>query len=290
MEAARIEHTRIPAAGVTLHVAKAGEGPPILLLHGFPENWTSWEHQIPVLAAAGYSVLAPDLRGYGASDRPPGRRAYRIPDLVEDAAALIRSTGGPAAVVGHDWGGVIAWALAARHPDLVSRLVIVNAPHPRLFARSLVRTRQILRSWYVLFFQLPWLPEAAIRFGDFRAFRRMFRRLPARADTFDERRIEAFLAPMRMPGALTAALNYYRANLSFRPARDPRSSSPRGIQVETLVVWGEEDPALSPKLLDGLERYVPRLTVHRLPGVGHWVQNEAPEEFGRLLLEFLSRP
>jgi epoxide hydrolase 4 len=290
VEPARIEHHRIPAGGITLHVARAGEGPPVLLLHGFPENWTSWEHQIPVLAAAGYSVLAPDLRGYGDSDRPPERNAYRLPHLVEDAADLIRSTGGSAAVVGHDWGGVIAWALAARHPDLVSRLVIVNAPHPRLFARALLRTRQILRSWYVLFFQLPWLPEAAIRFGDFRAFRRMFRRLPARPGTFDDRRIESFLVPMRTPGALTAALNYYRANLSIRPARAPRSSTPRDLQVETLVVWGEEDPALVPELLDGLERYVPRLTVRRLPGVGHWVQNEVPEEFSRLLLEFLARP
>jgi epoxide hydrolase 4 len=285
-----IVHERVAGAGISLHVARAGSGPPIILLHGFPENWTSWKHQIGALAEAGYTVLAPDLRGYGDSDRPSSRAAYAMPELVADVAALIRSTGSPKAIlVGHDWGGAIAWAFAREHPEMLHRLVVLNAPHSSIFARKMLQSRQIFRSWYIFFFQLPWLPERLLRAGDFRAFRRMFREGPARRDAFDAERIERFIRPMREPGAVKAALDFYRANFRLptsRGSRRPGSRSSR-IDVETLVIWGERDPALIPELLDGLERYVPRLRVHRLPEVGHWVQNEAPEEVNRLLLGFL---
>ena len=166
MDESRLRHERVTAGGgVTLHVVRAGaEGPAVVLLHGFPEFWYSWRHQIDPLVDAGFSVVAPDLRGYNLSDRPREVGAYRLDHLVEDVAAVMRATGRARAhVVGHDWGGVIAWALAGAHPELVDKLVIMNAPHARSYVETVRRSlRQMLRSWYVLFFQLPLLPERAL--------------------------------------------------------------------------------------------------------------------------------
>ena len=153
-------HRRVSLERLTLHYVEAGSGVPVVLLHGFPEFWYSWRHQIAALAAAGYRPIAPDLPGYNESDKPTGIASYRLELLVDDIARFIGAVaGGPAAVVGHDWGGVIAWELAMRRPELVTRLAILNAPHPAAFHRELQTPRQLLRSWYALFFQLPWLPE-----------------------------------------------------------------------------------------------------------------------------------
>src|SRR5262249_33835635 len=148
-------HRHALVGGLRLHYVEAGAGPPVLLLHGFPEFWYSWRHQLPALAGAGFRAWAPDLRGYNESEKPAGVRNYRVRLLVEDVAGLIRHTGaGRATVVGHDWGGVIAWRLAMDRPELVERLVILNAPHPGAFLRELRNPAQWLRSAYVLFFQL----------------------------------------------------------------------------------------------------------------------------------------
>lgn len=148
MIAHAIRHERVDADGVSLHVARAGDGPPVLLLHGFPENWHAWRHQIAPLADAGFSVWAPDLRGYGRSDRPGVQSAYRLDRLVADVAALVRATGHHRAhVVGHDWGGIVAWRFAAEHAASVDRLVVMNAPHMALYARQMWRSSQLLRSW-----------------------------------------------------------------------------------------------------------------------------------------------
>jgi epoxide hydrolase 4 len=275
----------VTAAGVDLHVVRAGEGAPVILLHGFPEHWYSWRRQMTALADAGFAAWAPDLRGYNLSDRPAGRESYRLHYLVEDIAALVRATGQARAhVVGHDWGGIIAWAFAMAHPALLDRLVILNAPHPRLYLEKVRRPPQMLRSWYVLFFQLPGLPERALSAWDFRMVRRMFRHGPARRWAFSDEDIEQYVTALARPRALTAALNYYRASLGSELGAYARSAL---IEAETLVIWGERDPALGIELLDGLERVAPRLRVQRLPDAGHWVQNEAPEEVSRLLVDFL---
>jgi pimeloyl-ACP methyl ester carboxylesterase len=281
-----IRHERIAGDGVELHVARAGEGPAVLLLHGFPENWRSWKHQIPALASAGFSVLAPDLRGYNDSDRPTERSAYHLRHLVEDVAAIVRASGHSRAhVVGHDWGGILAWTFAGAHPELLDKLVILNAPHLDLYIEKVRRpSLQTLRAWYLLFFRLPHVPEWALSAGNFGAVRDLFRRRP-RQPAFSEEEIDGYVRSLAQRGALTATLNWYRANFAspdaIRLARSAR------VEAPTLVIWGEQDPALGVELLDGLERVAPRVRVHRIARSSHWVQNEAPDEVNRVLIDFL---
>jgi pimeloyl-ACP methyl ester carboxylesterase len=280
------------AGGVRLHCAEAGRAskgrPPVVLLHGFPEFWYGWRHQMPALAAAGRHVLAPDLRGYNLSDKPAHVRDYRVEHLAADVACLIRQVapnGERAHVVGHDWGGVVAWWLAMHHPAAVERLTILNAPHPAAYLRELRRRAQLLRSWYALFFQLPWLPEATIGFNRFAALRDLFRRDPARG-RFTEQDIQRYVEAFSRPGALTAAVNYYRAAFRGGPNRVARSV--RRINVPTLLIWGERDRYLVPELTLGLERWVADLRVERLPRATHWVQHDEPETVNGLLLKFVS--
>jgi pimeloyl-ACP methyl ester carboxylesterase len=283
-----IRHERIRGDGVELHVAVAGAGPPVVLLHGFPENWTSWRHQLTPLVAAGFSVWVPDMRGYNESERPRERDAYHLRHLVADVAAVVRATGSPRAhIVGHDWGGVVAWTFAARHPELVDKLVILNAPHLDIYLDKVRRPPQMFRSWYVLLFLIPPVSEWALSAGGYRAVREMFCRSPARRGAFDEAHVRQYIAALSTPGALTAALNYYRAN-----ARPDRLAWARKAPVaaETLVIWGDRDPALGPEVLDNLQGVAPRSRVHHIADAGHWVQNEAPGEVNQLLTDFLRSP
>lgn len=271
--------------GLDLQVTVMGEGPPVILLHGFPENSHCWRHQMPALAAAGFAAWAPNLRGYPPSDIPRHSSGCSLPHLVGDVLALAKATGAPRIhLVGHDWGGIIAWAFAGAHPELVDRLVVLNAPHMQVFRDKLWRGGQFLRSAYAGFFQLPRLPEAALSAGGFRLLRAMFKTaLPCAYSAAD---IDWYVETLAQDGALHAALNYYRAN-----ARPGAMDMARvGVRSDTLVIWGERDPALSTGLLEGLERHVPRLRVHRIPQATHWVQNEAPDEVNRTLLEFLNAP
>ena len=281
-----IRHERIPGDGVHLHVARAGDGPPVILLHGFPENWRSWKHQIPALAAAGFSVLAPDMRGYNESDRPAERAAYHLRHLVADVAALVRAAGHPRThIVGHDWGGIVAWTFAGMHPELLAKLVILNAPHLQLYVEKLwAPSRQTLRAWYLLLFRVPGLAEWALAARDYGAVRDMFRRMPKRP-AFSEEEIEAYVAALARPGALTAALDYYRENMTSVDAHQLARSA--RVAAETLVIWGEQDPALGVELLDGLPRVAPRVRVYRIPHASHWVHNEVPDEVNRELVNFL---
>lgn len=276
-----IRHLTIPGDGVSLRVTVAGEGPPVVLLHGFPEGARSWDRQLEPLAAAGFSVWAPDLRGYGGSDKPAGRAAYRIEHLLRDVAGIIKASGHERAhLVGHDWGGVMAWAFAAEYPELLDRLVILNAPHLAIYRKKLLTTTQAFRSWYVAWFQLPCLPERLISARDFAALRRMFRGTGA----FSAEQIESYVSSLRQPHALTAALNYYRAN--FRSPAFHATSS-RRVQAPTCVLWGERDPFLVRDLLDGLSDYVPQVEIHRYPDASHWIQNEKPDEVNRTIIRFL---
>jgi pimeloyl-ACP methyl ester carboxylesterase len=281
------EHHEAVVNNVRLHWVEQGRGPLVVLLHGFPEFWWGWHRQIPALAAAGFRVVAPDLRGYNLSEKPKGAGSYRVSILVEDVAGLIRQLGAERAhVAGHDWGGVIAWHLAMRHPDSVDRLAIVNAPHPAVFAREMRRPRQLLRSWYAVFFQLPFLPEAAIRARSFALLERVFRGT-ARPGAFTDADIGRYREALARPGALTAALDYYRAYRShfFQP-HDTKHRPSRTIQRPVMVIWGEKDQALNLHNLDGLERYVPDLRVERLPEASHWVMADEPERTAELLAGF----
>lgn len=276
---------RIAGDGLTLHTEITGEGPAVILLHGFPENADAWRHQIPALVQAGYSAWVPNLRGYPPSGISPRQRDYRLSRLVNDVAAIAAATGQERVnVVGHDWGGIIAFAFAGAYPALLSRLVILNAPHMRIYSDKLWRTSQLFRSAYIGLFQLPWLPEWMLSAGGFFLLRQMFKRTPARKDTFRDADIERYIAGLAQQGALKAALDYYRANMrpgALRLAYEARIDAP------LQVIWGARDPALGIFLLDGLERFAPRTRVHCIPDAGHWVQNEAPDEVNRVLTGFL---
>lgn len=274
-------HGYAQANGVRLHYVEQGSGPLVVLLHGFPDFWYSWRDQIPALAAAGFRVVAPDLRGYNESERPRGIAAYALDVLAADVAALILALGAAqATVVGHDWGGLVAWHVAMHHPEVVSSLVIMNAPHPRAFRRELTHNwAQKRRSWYIGFFQLPWLPEAMLAVGNRWLLRRVLRRGgPAHSDA----ELATYLAAFAAPGAMTAALNYYRALLRIRSKR------PVTIACPTLLIWGLRDRFLLPVLAEGTEAWVPKLERHEEPRARHWVQHDAAAAVNAKLLAFLS--
>jgi epoxide hydrolase 4 len=278
-------HRHVLVNGMRLHVVEAGTGPLVVLLHGFPEFWYSWRRQLPVLAAAGFHAVAPDLRGYNESARPTDVRDYRLRCLVDDVVGLIAALGaGRAVVVGHDWGGVIAWKLAMLRPDLLERLVILNSPHPVAFARELRKPAQWLRSSYILFFQIPWLPECLLSAGDFTLLARAFREEPISCDAFTAEDVVYYKRALGKRGALTAALHYYRA-LARYPLELRRGNRP--IATKTLLIWGERDRYLGVGMTEGLAKWVPNLQVARIPDASHWVQNDAPAIVNTLLLEFL---
>jgi epoxide hydrolase 4 len=271
--------------GVRLHYVERGTGPLVVLLHGFPQYWGAWRRQIPALANAGFRVVAPDLRGYNLSDRPAGIDAYRTGRLAWDVAMLVERLGASRAhVVGHDWGGVVAWHLAARHPQRVDRLAIVNAPHPRRFAASLARTTQALRSWYAGFFQLPWLPERVLGAFDHALLARVLRESPARRGAFDEAEIARHRATWNRPGALTAMLNWYRAALRAAPAVARRHYE---IAAPTLVLWGMRDRYLHPSLCEQLDRWAPGVRVVKFPDASHWLMEDEPARVNAELVAFL---
>ena len=281
-----LRHERVSVNGIALHIVVAGSGQPVVLLHGFPEHWWSWRNQIPALAHANYSVWVPDLRGYNLSDRPLQIDAYDLRHLVADVAGVVRATGAERAhIAGHDWGGIIAWSLAGHYPAFVDKLVILNAPHLDVYARKVWKTDQCVRSAYVPFFALPWLPERVLSARRFTLLRTMMRRLAVRKGALSDSDIERYVRALSPDGALTAALNYYRANIRRDPMAWARASR---TAAETLVLWGLDDPGLSPVLLDGITAFAPRAHVHRLPGVGHWVHAEAADQVNATLLQFLS--
>lgn len=271
-------HRTFDTGTVRIHVAEDGDpkGRPVVFLHGFPEAWFSWRAQMSALASAGFRVIAPDLRGYGESDKPRGIANYKASLIAGDIAALVRSLDrGPVAVVGHDWGGPITYRFAMDHPELVSRLVVMNGPHPIHFTR-LLRTNAAQRksSWYIFFFQLPFFPERMLaRKG---TMARIF------AGAIDADAVGEYERAFERDYARTAALNFYRA-ARLRDA-PPKT---RVIDKDVLVVWGMRDRALVPANLEGLEEFLPRVRIERLPNVGHFVQQEAPDAVSAILLREL---
>ena len=280
-------HGEATVNGVRLHYVEAGQGPLVILLHGFPEFWYSWRRQIPALAAAGYHVIAPDMRGYNLSEKPPRVRDYRIEILASDVVELICHAGASTAtVVGHDWGGAIAWFVPMLFPNVVEKLIILNAPHPLAFLREMKTPAQLLKSSYQFFFQLPTLPEAVIRARDYAMLRSLLRTEPMRCRAFSKADVRRYKEAIAQPGALTAALNYYRA--AFRQGPRSMARLSRRIDIPTLLIWGEHDRYLGLNLTRNLEQWVPRLRLERLPDASHWVQNDEPERVSEWMIEFLS--
>ncbi len=271
-----IAHRYFDTGDARIHVAEEGEGKPVVFLHGFPEGWFSWRTQMSALAHAGFRAVAPDLRGYGESDKPSGIARYKSSMIADDVAALIRSLGaGAVPVVGHDWGGPIAYRLAIDHPELVSRLFILNGPHPAQFARLLRRSwKQRRASWYIAFFQIPFLPERFLSRRNTLA--RMFRGAVSREELAEYER--AFPDAQ----AFTAPLNWYRA-----AARGDRPPKNRTFDKDVLVIWGMRDFALTEGCLEGLEKWLPRVRIERLPTAGHFVQHDARDEVSAILLREL---
>jgi pimeloyl-ACP methyl ester carboxylesterase len=275
--------------GVRLHNVHAADPakPLVLLLHGFPEFWYGWRRQIAPLADAGFYVVAPDLRGYNLSSKPPRVRDYRLESLAEDVLALATHLGRARFhLAGHDWGGTIAWRVASVAAERVERLVILNAPHPAAYLRELRRPKQMLRSWYVLFFVIPWLPEALMRSMNFRSLRQLFKSEPARPDEFSEEEIERYVEAFDEPGALRSAINYYRAAVR-RPASEMREVAGT-VTSPTLLIWGERDRYMIPEMARGSEQFVAGpLRVERFPDSTHWIQHDEAERVTELLIEFL---
>lgn len=283
-----VTERRLQVNGIALNVAQAGppDGPPVLLLHGFPDDWRLWRHQVDALAAAGHRVIAPDLRGFGQSDRPPDTAAYRMRTLVADVAGLLDVLGvDRAAVVGHDWGAALGWQVAMFLPDRVSRLVVVSVGHPLAVAAAGLPQRRL--SWYMLWFLFPGVAERALPADDWSFFRAWaWQGAPPGQDPDADRQVEG----LSRPGALTAGLNWYRANID--PAGfvldDPGRVSLPAVACPTVGVWSSADVALGEEQMTGSARYVAGpWRYERIEDVDHWVPVRTPGRLSRLLVDVL---
>lgn len=278
------KHDYIISNEVKLHYVTQGEGSLMIMLHGFPEFWYSWRHQIPEFAKD-FKVVALDLRGYNDSDKPSDRSAYVMDEFIKDVEGVIKGLGYEKCVlVGHDWGGAIAWNFAYAHPEMVERLIVMNLPHPAKFASAIANPQQLLRSSYMFFFQLPWLPEFFLESSDYRAIETAFTGMAVDKNAFSQADIDAYKQAAAKPGALTAALNYYR-NI-FQQKLLHRDWSV--LEIPTLMIWGENDTALGKELSYGTEAYVKNFRIKYIPNCSHWVQQERPHLVNQYMREFLA--
>ena len=283
-----IRHGYATVNGVRLHYAETGSGDElVLLLHGFPEFWYSWRHQLEALGKH-FHVVAPDMRGYNLSDKPARVEDYRVDQIASDVVGLIDHFGAlQAAVVGHDWGATVAWVVAQRFPERVSKLAVMQVP-PAAVWRANMSIRQVLRSWYMFLFQLPRIPEWMISRNNMAAIERAFTNSVARKGSFSAVEIESYKEALRQPGALTSAINYYRANINRLASRGSNSASSERTRVPTLFIFAEQDLAILPETVRGTADYVDApFRELRIKDSGHWVQNEAAEEVNSALIEFL---
>jgi pimeloyl-ACP methyl ester carboxylesterase len=256
-----------------------------LLLHGFPEHAYSWRYQMPVLANLGYKVWAPNQRGYGNTTRPKERDAYRLDRLLEDVVALIDASGArTVTLVSHDWGGIVGWFFALRQVRPLERFIVMNLPHPRRFADALKHKSQRKRSRYAVFFQLPWLPEFLFRMRGAKMIGDAFYGMAVDKSRFPDEVLDVYRQAALEPGALTAMLNWYRANL-FGGTFDVDFPV---LETPTLMVWGEEDAALGVEMTDCTDELVRDFTLRRIPNVSHWVQQEAPEAVNEIVEAWLT--
>jgi epoxide hydrolase 4 len=281
------EHALIDTNGIRLHVVTAGDpdGRPVVLLHGFPEFWYGWRHQIPALVAAGFRVIVPDQRGYNLSDKPKGVPAYRTEELVRDVIGLLDHFGiQKVCLAGHDWGAAVAWGVALAFPERIERLAILNVPHPAVMLQTLRSSpRQMLKSWYIFFFQIPGLADWLLKADHSAALARMLRS-SGKASTFEASDLLEYRQAWSQPGALTAMINWYRAIFRDRPSRRSRVR----VRVPTMILWGKRDVALSAEMA---QRSVELCTDGRLEyfeNATHWLQHDEAEAVNRRLVAFFT--
>lgn len=286
LQSVSLEHTIIATNGIRLHVVEAGppDGVPVILLHGFPEFWYGWRHQIPALVEGGFRVFAPDQRGYNLSDKPDSISAYNLDELARDVIGLIDSTGQPKVhLIGHDWGAAVAWWTAMHYPDRLNKLAILNVPHMSVMFKALrTNPAQMLRSWYIAFFQIPRLPEFMILSGDAMAGISALLRT-SNPGSFTDHDIPHYIHAWKQPGAMTAMLNWYRAIVRYPP---PPAADSR-IHVPTRIIWGKNDVALTAQMAAQSLEYCNDGQLTMLENATHWVQHDQPERVNHLLLEFL---
>ena len=287
------DHGFVEVNNIRMHYVSAGSGPLVLLLHGFPEFWYSWRHQIPVLSQK-FRVIAPDLRGYNQTDKPPRVENYSAGNLIGDVVGLIRKLGvdGERAIlVGHDWGGAIAWMVAMFQPQVIERLIILNVGHPGVRNRKgFLDFDQMQRSWYMFFFLMSDVPEEVLSRNDFEFLRKMAFHTATRREAFTEDDIEKYVSMWKLPGVLAGAINFYRAITNSEYWRQlGKSRDFPAIKAPTLQIWGEDDPFLGTQLTEGTEEFIDApYRLEFIPNCSHWVQQEAPDEVNALILDFLN--
>ncbi len=274
--------------GIQLHYVTQGEGDLVMLLHGFPEFWYSWRYQIPALARR-FRVVVPDLRGYNDSDKPD--TGYDLDTLTQDVQGLLEHFGAKSlSLVAHDWGGAIAWHWAQRFPEQIRKLIVLNSPHPACFRREfLSNLDQFRRSWFMMFFQLPYVPEWLLQRDLDTWVQRIFQETSVRKSAFTKEDLKIYHAALSKPKALTSALNYYRQLFNLDTLQSLFLEPMAQILAPTLLIWGEEDFALSRSLTENMDRFFQGgIRKEYIGDCGHWAQQEAPQTVNRLLLEFLA--
>ncbi|MCC6516353.1 MAG: alpha/beta hydrolase [Chitinophagales bacterium] len=281
-----VKHEYIEVNGIKLHVAKQGNGKKlVVLLHGWPEFWYTWRYQIPELAKH-FTVYAPDLRGFNLSDKPHGVANYKTDTVASDIAALVQQSGFKKAfIVGHDWGGAVAWTFATMFPELTEKLVVCNCPHPKLMLDSFKSNpSQLIKSWYIFMHQIPLLPEMIYQFTLPLFFKQFVRGWMYNKHNFSDDDLNEFVKAFKHEGALTGSINYYRAMLQTKPNL---KIFDKKIQSPTLLIWGEGDKALGKELTYNTEKYIDAAyEVKYIPNCSHWTQNDCPELVNEFLLDF----
>lgn len=272
---------------VKLHYIEVGNGEKVIIfLHGWPEFWYSWRKQMAFFAEKGFRVIVPDLRGFNLSEKPKNISDYAMENVRADIAQLMDKLNiEKANITGHDWGGAVAWHLATHYPNKVDKLAILNSPHPSIFYKHLKSdTSQLLKSWYMLFFQIPFLPEFFINLNLKQFFKNALRGWAINKNAFTDEDLNKYVEAYKQKGALKASINYYRAGLRFSNAK---KSKGKKVQAPTLLIWGENDKALGKELTVGTENYINNtFELKLIPNCSHWVQQDEPEKVNEYLFDF----
>ena len=284
----KILHEFVKVNGIRMHYVTMGNGSLIVLLHEFPEFWYSWRYQIPTLSKQ-FKVVAPDMRGYGETEKPVKKEAYKIEKIVNDIVELIHVLGyEKATIAGHDWGGIISWSIAMMAPDVVEKLIILNAPHPGVYSKHMSKNlKQILRSWYIFFFLIKGIPELILSSSNYKILKSSILKSSVRKESFTEKDIETYVSSWKS-GGVSGGINYYRANLSLRYWSNSNSVSFPKIKVPVFQIWAEDDIFLGKELTENTQEFIDApYRLHLIPNCGHWLQQEASAEVNRIMIKFL---